>query len=149
MRWPLLAQRWCLAAPWAQEEDAGSNTIVVTAQFREQSLQDTPIAITAISGDDLASRSQSDVSQIAGQAPGVNLQPGTGSFGPSLAVSIRGVGQYDFNPAVEPGVGVYVDDVYYPSLTGAVFDLLDIDRVRNPHAALRAPSPAATRSAVR
>ena len=113
----------------AQDDTAGANTIVVTAQFREQSLQDTPIAITAISGDDLMQRSQSDVSQIAAQAPGVNLQPGTGSFGPSLAVSIRGVGQYDFNPAVEPGVGVYVDDVYYPSLTGAVFDLLDLDRV--------------------
>ncbi|RIV93357.1 TonB-dependent receptor [Aurantiacibacter xanthus] len=118
-----------VAASAQEEGERGNNTIVVTAQFREQSLQDTPIAITAISGDDLASRSQSDVSQIAGQAPGVNLQPGSGAFGPSLAVSIRGVGQYDYNPAVEPGVGIYVDDVYYPSLTGAVFDLLDLDRV--------------------
>lgn len=114
---------------FAQNQEESDDTIVVTAQFREQSLQDTPIAITAISGDDLAQRSQSDVSQIASQSPGVNLQPGTGAFGPSLAVSIRGVGQYDFNPAVEPGAGVYVDDVYYPSLTGAVFDLLDLDRI--------------------
>ena len=111
------------------EADEEDNVILVTAQFREQNLQDTPIAITAISGDMLEARSQSDVQQIAAQAPNVNLQPGTGSFGPSLAASIRGVGQYDFSPAVEPGVGFYVDDVYYPSLTGAVFDLLDLDRI--------------------
>ena len=39
------------------------------------------------------------------------------------------MGQYDFNPALEPGVGLYVDDVYYATLTGAIFDLLDLDRV--------------------
>ena len=127
-----------VAAAPALAQDAGDKakpaendeyTVVVTAQFREQNLQDTPIAITAINAEMLAARSQTDLSQIAGQAPGVNLQPGTGSFGPSLSASIRGVGQYDFSPAVEPGVGFYVDDVYYPSLTGAVFDLLDLERV--------------------
>ncbi len=106
-----------------------ADEIVVTAQFRAQSLQDTPIAITAVSSEQLAARGQTDASQIAAQAPSVNLQPGTGAFGPSLAASIRGVGQYDFNPAVEPGVGFYVDDVYYPSLTGAIFDLLDLERL--------------------
>ncbi|MEO5707891.1 MAG: TonB-dependent receptor [Alteraurantiacibacter sp.] len=128
----LTAMTFAIAAPVAaQDNEAASdeNVILVTAQFREQDLQDTPIAITAISGDMLDARSQSDVQQIAAQAPNVNLQPGTGSFGPSLAASIRGVGQYDFSPAVEPGVGFYVDDVYYPSLTGAVFDLLDLDRI--------------------
>ncbi|NBC37424.1 TonB-dependent receptor [Novosphingobium sp. FSY-8] len=110
------------AAPTAEE-------IVVTAQFRSQNLQKTPISITAISGDMLTARSQSNVSQIAAQAPGLNLQPGNQSFGPSMAASIRGVGQFDFSPAVEPGVGMYVDDVYYPSLMGAMFDLLDLDRI--------------------
>jgi iron complex outermembrane receptor protein len=59
----------------------------------------------------------------------VSLRPQAGTFGPALAASIRGIGQYDFNTAFEPGVGVYVDDVYYPTLTGSVFDLLDLDRV--------------------
>src|SRR5690606_675509 len=46
-----------------------------------------------------------------------------------LGANIRGVGQFDFNPAVEPGVGFYVDDVYYATLTGSILDLLDLERV--------------------
>lgn len=125
-----------LAAPaYAQDEQAAPNVenpgseIIVTAQFREQSLQDTPIAITAINSEMLEARSQTNVSEIAAQAPNVTLRPLGGSFGPSMGASIRGIGQYDFNPALEPGVGIYVDDVYYSSLTGAQFDLLDLERV--------------------
>src|SRR5690606_6188701 len=63
------------------------------------------------------------------QAPSVTLKPQGAAFGPSLVANIRGVGQYDFNPALEPGVGLYVDDVYYATLTGSIFDLLDLERV--------------------
>jgi iron complex outermembrane receptor protein len=103
--------------------------IVVTAQFREQELQDTPLAITAVNSEMLEARSQTNVSEIAQQAPNVTLKPQGAAFGPSLSASIRGVGQPDFNPALEPGVGLYVDDVYYATLTGAIFDLLDLERV--------------------
>lgn len=113
----------------AQDQDAGLNEIVVTAQFREQNIQDTPIAITAVSAEMLASRSQTNIAEVANQAPSVTLKAGNANFGPSLAASIRGIGQHDFNPALEPGVGMYVDDVYYPTLTGSIFDLLDLERV--------------------
>jgi len=120
----------------AQDEASSSDTnksgigeIVVTAQFREQSLQDTPLAITAVDAAMLEARSQTDVAAIASQAPNVTLRPLGGSFGPAMGASIRGIGQFDFNPALEPGVGIYVDDVYYASLTGAQFDLLDLERV--------------------
>jgi iron complex outermembrane recepter protein len=122
----------CSAAPsYAQEAEADKKDaeMVVTAQFRNQKLQDVPIAITAIDSALLASRNQTDISQIAAQAPNVSLTPLGGAFGPSISVFIRGIGQNDFNPAYEPGVGMYVDDVYYPTLTGAVFDLLDLERV--------------------
>jgi iron complex outermembrane receptor protein len=112
-----------------QDATAGSNEIIVTAQFREQSIQDTPLAITAVNSEMLDARSQTNISEITAQAPNVTLKPQGAAFGPSLAASIRGVGQYDFNPALEPGVGLYVDDVYYATLTGAIFDLLDLDRV--------------------
>jgi iron complex outermembrane recepter protein len=113
----------------AQDEETANKEIVVTAQFREQRLQDTPIAITAIDSALLESRNQTDISQIAAQAPNVTLTPLGGAFGASISIFIRGIGQNDFNPAYEPGVGLYVDDVYYPTLTGAVFDLLDLERV--------------------
>src|SRR5579862_6809409 len=103
--------------------------VVVTAQFRQQSLQDTPIAITVFSGQMMEERSQTNLYQVANAAPNVTFVPQGASFGPSVLASIRGVGQNDFNSAFEPGVGIYVDDVYFPQLTGALMDLLDLDRV--------------------
>jgi iron complex outermembrane receptor protein len=115
----------------AQEADGQDvlQEVTVTAQFREQSVQDTPLSITALSGDMLESRSQTNLSEVANQAPNVTLKPQGAAFGPSLGASIRGVGQFDFNPALEPGVGLYVDDVYFATLTGSILDLLDLDRV--------------------
>src|SRR5690606_24600381 len=112
-----------------QAAEADDNAIVVTAQFREQNLQDTPLAITAVNAEMLEARSQTNISQVAAQAPSVTLKPQGTAFGPSMTASIRGIGQYDFNPALEPGVGLYIDDVYYATLTGSMFDLLDLDRV--------------------
>ena len=113
----------------ANSPASASGEIIVTAQFREQNLQDTPLAITAVSAAMLEARSQTDLSQVARQAPNVSLAPAGQSFGASMIASIRGVGQGDFNPAMEPGVGIYVDDVYYATLTGSVLDLLDLERV--------------------
>lgn len=113
----------------AAEEDPATTEIVVTAQFREQNLQDVPLSITAVNAALLEARSQTSIADVARQAPSVVLVPGGAVFGPALGAQIRGVGQFDFNPALEPGVGIYVDDVYFPTLTGSVFDLLDLDRV--------------------
>jgi len=121
------------ASPAPAQEAAADTTknedIVVTAQFRQQRLQDTPLAITAVSGAMLEARSQTSIAQIANQAPSVTLKANSASYGPSLAANIRGVGQFDFHPSLEPGVGIYVDDVYYATLTGSILDLLDLDRV--------------------
>jgi iron complex outermembrane recepter protein len=125
---PALAQDDPVEPETAQPAATGTE-ILVTAQFREQRLQDTPLAITAVNSEMLEARSQTNISEITAQAPSVTLKPQGAAFGPSLGASIRGIGQYDFNPALEPGVGLYVDDVYYATLTGAIFDLLDVDRV--------------------
>jgi iron complex outermembrane recepter protein len=124
----------CVGAPVfaqaaAAADEAADTDIVVTAQFRDQKLQDVPIAITAIDSALLESRSQTNLTEVANQAPSVTLRPSTPAFGPAISATIRGLGQIDFNPAYEPGVGIYVDDVYYPRLTGANFDLLDVERV--------------------
>ncbi|MDR2216186.1 MAG: TonB-dependent receptor, partial [Nevskiaceae bacterium] len=119
----------CGAALAAQEDDGGLPEVVVTAQFVATNMQDTPIAITAVTAEMLEARSQVNVEQITNQAPNVTLRAQGASMGPSLIGFIRGVGQTDFNPAMEPGVGLYVDDVYYSTLTGSVLDLLDLERV--------------------
>ena len=122
---PAMAQN----APAAGAEEEPRTEIIVTAQFREQNLQDTPLAITAVTAGELEAKSQTDLATVADAAPNVQIRPQTGAYGPSVTASIRGIGQNDFNPAYEPGVGIYIDDVYYPSLTGAIFDTLDLDRV--------------------
>jgi iron complex outermembrane recepter protein len=111
------------------DEAAGQlEEIVVTAEFRKENLQQTPVAITAVTGDMLENRAQTDLYEIANQAPNVTLLRG-GQARSGMIAFIRGVGQYDFIAALEPGVGVYVDDVYYAQLTGSLLELLDIDRV--------------------
>src|SRR5579885_2110303 len=104
-------------------------TVTVTAQFRRQNLQQTPIAITAITGDMLDERNQTSLEAIAADAPNVVLQQNPAGGGNSMRAQIRGVGQTDFDPAVDPGVGIYVDDVYFATLTASDFALLDLDRI--------------------
>ena len=111
------------------DSDANAGDIVVTAQFRGQRVQDTPLAISAVTSELAEARSQFSINDIARTAPSVNIEAGTGTGGSFPSVYIRGVGQSDPFPPLDPGVGVYIDDVYYGILTGANFDLLDLDRV--------------------
>ncbi|HET9395102.1 MAG TPA: TonB-dependent receptor plug domain-containing protein, partial [Nitrospiraceae bacterium] len=116
----------------AQEDtapDSPLGEVVVTAEFREASVQETPIAITAVNAEGLEARSQTSIEQVAAQAPSVHLGPQGQANGSGLIAFIRGVGQTDFNFALEPGVGLYIDDVYYPTLTGSLVDLMDLERV--------------------
>jgi iron complex outermembrane recepter protein len=103
--------------------------VVVTAQFRQQNLQDTPIAITAVNAAMLEARGQTSIAEIAAQAPNVSLRPQPQNGGTGLIAFIRGVGQVDFNYALDPGVGIYVDDVYIPTLSSSLLELMDLDRV--------------------
>ena len=116
----------------AADQGTSGNTleeVIVTAQFRQQNLQDTPVAITAVTADMMEQRGQTSLHDLAQQAPGATLVETGGAFGPGMTATIRGIGQADFDPAFAPGVGLYIDDVYYTSLTGSNFNLLDLDRV--------------------
>ncbi|HLV06482.1 MAG TPA: TonB-dependent receptor [Croceibacterium sp.] len=110
--------------------DEGVGEIVVTAQFRGQSLQETPLAITAVDAALMEARSQTNVEQLAQRAPSVQFSAGgQGGGSQTAAVNIRGIGATDFQFPNEPGVGVYIDDVYYGISFGTAFDLVDLDRV--------------------
>jgi iron complex outermembrane receptor protein len=119
------------ATPQAADQSTagGLQEVIVTAQFRSQNLQDTPIAITAVNAAMLEQRNETSLADVTGQAPGVTLLETGGAFGPGMTATIRGIGQGDFDPAMAPGVGLYIDDVYYSNLTGSDFALVDLDRV--------------------
>ncbi len=103
--------------------------IVVTAQFQSQDLQRTPLAITAVSGAMLEARGSQNIMDVANTAPGVTFASGGLGGSQTTFINIRGIGQTDFNMAVEPGVGMYIDDVYYGTIYGSMLELLDLDRV--------------------
>lgn len=109
--------------------DDNNADIVVTAQFKSQRIQEIPLSISAVSGNQIESRGLQNISDIAHTMPNVLLEKSGAGVGVSASVYIRGVGQSDASFALEPGVGVYVDDVYYGVISGSLFDTLDLDRV--------------------
>lgn len=102
--------------------------IVVTAQKREQNLQDVGIAMTALNGDDIVNLHYTNTSDIVAQSPGVLARRQFPSRGLRSNFFIRGVGSTDFNDATETPVAVYVDEFYMISPSTADFSLMDIER---------------------
>ena len=122
---PAMAQE----APQASSDAVTGNDIVVTAQRREQSLQDTPIAVSAFSPEMLEDRAITSVVNIAQNTPGLYLSQGTAS--PStLQVAMRGALEQNGGTITsESPVAIYIDDVYQSRLSAADYDLADIERV--------------------
>ncbi|MDY0005986.1 MAG: TonB-dependent receptor [Spongiibacteraceae bacterium] len=102
--------------------------VVVTAQRREESLQDTPIAITAFTGDKLNELGVFDLSQVGDFAPNVSIRKPPSSNS-NIAVNIRGVGSQDTALTGDPKVGIYIDGVYMSKTVGGVFDIVDMERL--------------------
>jgi len=117
------------AAQTESETESQLQTVTVTARYRSENLQETPIAITALNAEGLAARGFNNVVDVTKVAPNVTLQQSGSNGGKAAVAYIRGVGQSDFTLAFEPGVGFYLDDVYFGTIFGAMFDLGDIDRV--------------------
>ena len=118
-----------LAAPWggaAYAQGEILEEIVVTAQKREQNLQDVGLAVTAFSGEALRELGYTDSIDIAAQAPSLNII----QFHPSVTnINIRGVSQNEFADHLEPPIAMFVDDAYVSAMGGAHVQLFDIERV--------------------
>lgn len=114
----------------AQEQERREvEDIVVTATKREESIQKTSIAITALSNEQLTERAITSALELNNTVPNLLASP-TGSSSPgSVSFNIRGIGQVDFITTTEPGVGVYLDGVYLARTIGASIELADIERV--------------------
>jgi iron complex outermembrane receptor protein len=113
----------------AAGDGAQLEEIIVTARFREENLQQTPVAITAVTAEDLAAMSFTNMTEIGRAVPNAFFRQATGPYARSNQVFIRGVGQGDFQFTQEPRTATYIDDVYYASVFGSVFDLLDLQQV--------------------
>ncbi|HEX5776049.1 MAG TPA: TonB-dependent receptor [Caulobacteraceae bacterium] len=117
-----------VAAAAAPEASATVEEVVVTARRRAESLQDVPVAVSAFSGEQLEAVGAENITKLQQQTPNLTLQVARGSNS-TLIAFIRGVGQQDPLWGFEPGVGLYVDDVYVARPQGAVLDIFDVERV--------------------
>ena len=109
-----------------------SNTVsevVVTAEHRAENVQKTPISITAVNSQTLEQRGVTNIVDLANSVPNVSMRQGGSGSGLSNQTFIRGIGQSDFLFAYSPRIAFYVDGVYFSTVYGSTFDLLDIDRI--------------------
>lgn len=104
---------------------ARMQTVTVTARQREESLKDVPIAVTALSGDQLKDQQVVQLKDIAAYSPGLNIN--SDSAGRAL-ISMRGIGTTLID-SVQPGVGIFIDGIYQPNTTYLNTPLVDVERV--------------------
>jgi iron complex outermembrane receptor protein len=113
----------------AQADSTGIADIIVTATRQATNMQDTPIAITAVTAQALEEQGLKTVADLGAVVPNAQFKRAQGAFGPGVTTFIRGIGTTDTSLGGEAAVAFYIDDVYYPILLGSNFDLLDIDHI--------------------
>ncbi len=111
-----------------EEDNGGLEEIVVTAQKREQRLQDVPVAVTAISEASLETNRIVNVADLSGIAPNVTVRPAAGGTG-IASFTVRGVNSYGVAPGSDKQVSLNLDGVYISSARGSIFDIVDIQRI--------------------
>ena len=128
---PLQAQENKAATgPAATEnkEQAALEVIQVTARRTAENLQTVPVAVTSIGAEDLKQKGIENITSIQQQSPNTTLQVSRGTNS-TLTAYIRGIGQQDPLWGFEPGVGIYLDDVYMARPQGAAMDIYDVERI--------------------
>ena len=127
-------------SPAAARADAGATAVsdvIVTAQRREQAAQDVGIALSVLSGQDLAARGITNVNQLQNTTPNLEIEPAFG--GAAAQFRLRGVGFQDYASNNAPTVGVYVNEVAYPvpvMTQGLIFDIDRVEVLRGPQGTL-------------
>ncbi|MFC3173730.1 TonB-dependent receptor [Novosphingobium bradum] len=124
----LLVPGAALAQGVGTDSEGRLEEIVVTAQKREQSMQDVPIAITALTQETLQANRITTVNDLSSIAPGVSVRQTTGGTS-TPAFTIRGQLSYGFVPGSDKQVSIYLDGVYIGSPRGSIFDLPDVARL--------------------
>ncbi|WP_375197415.1 TonB-dependent receptor [Sphingobium sp.] len=111
-----------------QEQAANLGDIVVTARRSAETLQDVPVAVTALGGDFIERQNISSAADVPQFAPNLTVEQQPSSLS-AATVYIRGIGNQEPSAVSEQGVGIYLDGVYLARSAGAVFDLIDLERI--------------------
>lgn len=103
------------------------DVITVTAQKREQTLQDTPVSVAAVTGEQIEQSQIRDAADLMTLVPSLRVAEFATST--NTEFNLRGIGTSSFNPGLEPSVGVFIDGVYRPRSGSAINDLISVERV--------------------
>ena len=121
----LLLPAPAMAQQTAQAENAGIEEIIVTAQRREENLQDVPISVSAFTAEQMAARGTTDISRLEGQVPGFTF----GRSGSDARPAIRGVRTENVGVNGDTTIGFFIDGVYQSRASQATTGFVDIERV--------------------
>jgi len=114
----------------AQADDHGMGEIVVTARYVAESVQDTPIAITAQTDKQLQAANVTNIGTLGAVVPNLQTVPGDAQSAGTPVMSLRGVQQGSSSSlAVPPAIGIYTDDIYHATTAGSELDFTDVVRV--------------------
>jgi iron complex outermembrane receptor protein len=123
--WTVLPAVAPAQSPVGQQASEGLAEIVVTAQKREQNLQNVPIAVTAVSSDDLENAGIQNLLGIGSLVPSLNVTDSNGR----LSMSLRGIGTVVGGPGVESPIALYVDGVYYSSTLASLLSFNNVSQI--------------------
>jgi iron complex outermembrane receptor protein len=125
-----------VAVPGQAQSDSNSDSkpsyaleeVIVTANKREENLQDVPMSVSAFSEQFFKDTGVTELSDLAKYTPSLTITPGADSR--STSVRIRGIGSVGSNSGIDPSVGIFIDGVYQGRAGMSVSDLFDIERVQ-------------------
>jgi iron complex outermembrane recepter protein len=132
------ASLFCSAALAQQTTQEGSQSVadtgalqevVVTARYRAENLQQTPIAITALNSAELEEHQFTNLNDIGSKVPNAYFRPPVSNYGPTETIGLRGITQIDYSYSFEPAIAIYFDDIYHGTMTGSSMDLADLDHI--------------------
>ncbi len=112
----------------ADNRSAEIEEVIVTAQKVEESLQDTPVSVSAFGAEELSQIGVSEAKDVANFTPGLTMRKQSASQD-NYAIGIRSVSSGETALAIDPTVGIYQDGVYIARSTGAAFDIVDLQRI--------------------
>ncbi len=136
----------CTATAFAQENDSGFvvEEVIVTANKREQNIQDVPMSVSAFNSDFLKDTGANSLGALENYTPSLKIQTGTDSR--STSIRIRGIGSVGTNSGIDPSVGIFIDGIYQGRAGMSISDLIDIQQIevlRGPQGSLYGKNTAA------